>query len=66
MSHLVSVVIPSGLRDKARRRGINISAVCRKAIAEEVLKYDESGAIARQDPAPNTAPMQEGIHASDG
>jgi len=36
MTNMVSVIIPRDLRERARDMRINISAVCRRALADEV------------------------------
>jgi len=41
MSNCVSVVIPFELRQKAIIYGVNVSQVCRKAVADEVSKIEK-------------------------
>jgi len=50
MSVTVSVRIPRRLRDEAKRYGINISEVARRALEEEVKrrKLEEAAAAARR------------------
>lgn len=40
MSNTVSVIIPEAQRQKAKCLGINISEVCRNALADEVSKKE--------------------------
>jgi post-segregation antitoxin (ccd killing protein) len=52
MSNLISVVIPQELRNKAKNCQINISEVCREALAEKVSKAEKEAGESRQASAP--------------
>jgi post-segregation antitoxin (ccd killing protein) len=61
MSNVVSVVIPHELRQKASFYRVNVSKVCRVAVADEVEKIEkEIGVSAAKQNTPNTAPVKEG------
>jgi post-segregation antitoxin (ccd killing protein) len=42
---MVTVIIPPDLRDKAKYYRLNVSLICRTALAEEVRKCDEKEQI---------------------
>lgn len=64
MSNAVSVIIPPALREKAKVLRINVSEVCRAALAdyvEFVEKESEIGGTRRQAmQPPTTTPIKEG------
>jgi post-segregation antitoxin (ccd killing protein) len=54
MSNAVTVVIPQALREKARDHRINISEVCRGALADAVKNAEKETGDGRQAQTPDT------------
>jgi len=59
MSNIVSVVIPYELRQKANFYRVNVSKVCRVAVADEIEKIEKEIGGSRQASTP-TATMNGG------
>ena len=58
MGNQVTVMIPLDLRQRAGNLRINVSEVCRLALADEVSKVEKERGIAAKANTPNAKPIR--------